>query len=94
MGNSRFLSTTFQAQRAGQHMTVGVAGRAGRMAPCTRNVRVRVFLDGREYEQDRSLRSTDSADIAQAHDLRANCYISKPTDLDQLIRIGQQIATL
>jgi chemotaxis family two-component system response regulator Rcp1 len=35
--------------------------------------------------------STLPADIAEAYDLHANCYIPKPVDLDQLLRIGKQI---
>jgi CheY-like chemotaxis protein len=35
--------------------------------------------------------STDSAVIARVYDLDANCYIPKPRDLDQLMRIGQRI---
>lgn len=35
--------------------------------------------------------STLPADIAQAYDSHANCYIPKPADLDQLMRIGRQI---
>ena len=35
--------------------------------------------------------STLPADIAQAYDLHANCYIPKPADLDQLVQIGKQI---
>jgi CheY-like chemotaxis protein len=36
--------------------------------------------------------SNRAADIAAAYDLHANCYIPKPVDLDQLVRIGKQIA--
>jgi chemotaxis family two-component system response regulator Rcp1 len=35
--------------------------------------------------------STLPRDIARAYDLHANCYIPKPVDLDQLLRIGKQI---
>jgi chemotaxis family two-component system response regulator Rcp1 len=35
--------------------------------------------------------STLAADIATAYDLHANCYIPKPANLDQLMRIGKRI---
>jgi chemotaxis family two-component system response regulator Rcp1 len=63
-------------------------------------------LNGREVlatiKQDHHLRGipvivlsscTQSADIARAYELHANCFIPKPSNLDQLVRIGRQIET-
>jgi CheY-like chemotaxis protein len=60
--------------------------------------------DGRtvlgEIKQDRSLRnipvviltsSQAEQDIVRAYDLHANCYVTKPVDLDQFISIVQSI---
>ena len=35
--------------------------------------------------------STAEADILKTYDLNANCYITKPVDLDQFIAIVQSI---
>ncbi len=35
--------------------------------------------------------SKDEADILKSYDLHANCYISKPVDLDQFIRVVKSI---
>ncbi|HXP88949.1 MAG TPA: response regulator [Bryobacteraceae bacterium] len=62
--------------------------------------------DGREVlaaiKQDDRLRgipvivlssSTQAGDIARAYDLHANCFIPKPSNLEQLVSIGRQIET-
>jgi two-component system, chemotaxis family, response regulator Rcp1 len=38
--------------------------------------------------------SIQAADIAKACDLQANCFIPKPSTLDQLASIGRQIETV
>ena len=35
--------------------------------------------------------SESHQDIAQSYDLNANCYITKPVDLDQFLRVVQSI---
>lgn len=35
--------------------------------------------------------SSQSADVAKAYDLHANCFIPKPSSWDQWVKIGQQI---
>lgn len=35
--------------------------------------------------------STRTEDVLRAYDLHANCYIPKPTDLDKLVDLGQQL---
>ena len=35
--------------------------------------------------------STHMDDVMQAYDLHANCYMSKPTDLDSLMRLGKRL---
>jgi chemotaxis family two-component system response regulator Rcp1 len=60
--------------------------------------------DGREVlaeiKQEKSLRqipvvvlstSTSVEDVQTAYDLHANCYITKPPDLDKLIQVGKLI---
>jgi len=55
-----------------------------------------------EIKRDRGLRqipvivfstSTQAEDIARAYDLHANCYISKPRDLDSLVEAVRMMAT-
>ena len=36
--------------------------------------------------------STDEADILQAYDLKANCYVTKPADLEQFITVVKSVA--
>ena len=54
----------------------------------------------REIKEDQSLRripvvvltvSKDEEDILKSYDLHANCYITKPVDLDQFINIVRSI---
>ena len=60
--------------------------------------------DGREVlaeiKQDTDLRripvvvlttSSDETDVLRSYDLHANCYITKPVDLEQFIRVVQSI---
>jgi len=35
--------------------------------------------------------STDDADVLQSYDLHANCYIAKPVDLEQFLRVVKTI---
>jgi len=61
-------------------------------------------MDGREVleeiKNDESLRripvvvlttSTDDEDVLRSYDLHANCYISKPVDLEQFLRVVKTI---
>jgi CheY-like chemotaxis protein len=61
-------------------------------------------LDGREVlqeiKQDDQLRripvvvlttSTDDEDVLRSYDLHANCYIAKPVDLEQFLRVVKSI---
>jgi chemotaxis family two-component system response regulator Rcp1 len=60
--------------------------------------------DGREVleeiKQDENLRripvvilstSTNAEDVRRAYDLHANCYVSKPIDMDQLVQLGKSL---
>jgi chemotaxis family two-component system response regulator Rcp1 len=60
--------------------------------------------DGREVlaeiKKDKELRqipvvilstSTNAEDVRRAYDLHANCYVPKPLDVDQLVRIGRTL---
>ena len=35
--------------------------------------------------------STSTADISEAYDMHANCYIPKPVELEQLVHLGQRL---
>ncbi len=61
-------------------------------------------MDGREVlqqiKQDEQLRripvvvlttSTDDEDVLRSYDLHANCYIAKPVDLEQFLRVVKTI---